>query len=477
MTIARTLYAQKLLPVILCGGSGTRLWPLSRRSMPKQFAALLGESSLLELTLRRLKLFGAKAIAVGADEHRFLIQDAFSREKMDSTILLEPCSKNTAAAMAIAAFSVEPEQILLFCPSDHYIADSEYFYRAVTAGISEAGSGKIVTFGVVPTFPSTGFGYIQVGMAERSERVSEVFTVKRFIEKPTGTYATQLLSKGGFFWNAGIFLVRADVLLTSLERHAEDIFLTCKNSMQYASVDGVFQRPQKDHFSLCRSESIDHAVLEKSDSVMMVPFETKWSDVGSWKSVAEFFPRDTNGNRVSGQGFFLNAKDTFIHANYRPVVAVGTQRLFVIDTLDALLIVDEEHSELVKTAVANLEAQGVAQASIHRSVARPWGSYESIVQGENFQVKRITVRPGAALSLQMHHHRAEHWIVVRGFARVTCGEKVFNLRENESTFIPKGVKHRLENTSTELLELIEVQSGTYLGEDDIVRFEDQYGRN
>lgn len=477
MTIVQSRCVQEVLPVILCGGSGTRLWPLSRRSMPKQFAALLGESSLFELTLRRLKLFGAKAIAVGADEHRFLIQEAFSKENMDPTILLEPCSKNTAAAMAIAAFSVDPEQILLFCPSDHHIADIEYFNHVVTAGFSTAKSGKIVTFGVVPTYPSTGYGYIQVGAASGPECVSEVFTVKCFIEKPTRHYATQLLSQGSVFWNAGIFLVRADVLLKALERHAEDIFVACKNSIQCASREGIFHRPQKDHFLLCRSESIDHAVLEKSDSVMMVPFETKWSDVGSWKSVAEFFPRDTNGNRVSGQGFLLSAEDTFIHANHRPVVAIGTQRLFIIDSMDAVLIVNAEHSESVKTAVANLEARGIVQASMHRSVVRPWGSYESIDQGENFQVKRITVKPGAALSLQMHHHRAEHWIVVRGVARVTCGEKIFNLRENESTFIPKGVKHRLENTSTELLELVEVQSGTYLEEDDIVRFEDQYGRN
>lgn len=484
MTSEVSLSRPRVLPVVLCGGSGTRLWPLSRKAMPKQFVPLLEGGSLIQLTLRRLKAFGTHAIAVGAEEHRFLIQEAFAHEGVEPSILLEPRPRNTAAAIAIAALSVEPDQLLLFCPADHHIADIPGFEQAVAAGMPAALNDQIVTFGVAPTYPSTAYGYIQIDQeiaagrptVDAIQKQSRIVPVKCFVEKPTETRARELLAQGGYFWNAGIFLVRAKALLAALEHLAADIHAACLLAMNDAARDGVFLRPHAEHFSGCRSESIDYAVLEKSDRVAMVPFSGTWSDVGSWKSVADLYAADAEGNRVSGQGYLLNARETFIHAAHRPVVAVGTQNLLIVDTPDAVLIADAQHSEQVKAAVSTLEQQGVAQAVVHREVARPWGSYDSIDQGERFQVKRITVKPGAKLSLQMHHHRAEHWIVVRGLARVTCGEKVFDLKENESTFIPQGVKHRLENPTSDMLELIEVQSGGYLGEDDIVRFEDHYGR-
>ncbi len=458
-------------PVILCGGSGTRLWPLSRKSLPKQFVPLLGGKSLLQATLEHVKPLADRALIVGSEEHRFLIQDALNHAGMSGDILLEPQGRNTAAAMAIAALAANDNELLLFCPADHHIPDTHLFAQMVARGVGAANNGALVTFGINPTYPSTAYGYIKAAVS-----ADAAHAVERFIEKPSGEVAEQLLLQGSHYWNAGIFLAQKNHLLEAVLRHAPDIHASAVQSMKTASRDGAFIRPNADHFSQCRSESIDYAVMEHHDQVRMVPFSGLWSDVGSWRSVAELYDSDDQGNRIDGHGYAVAAKDTFIHAAHRPVVAVGTKNVLIVETPDALLVADANSSEQVKAAVGLLESKGVAQAVVHREVARPWGSYDSVDQGDRFQVKRITVKPGAKLSLQMHHHRAEHWIVVKGIARVTCGDKTFDLQENQSTFIPLGEKHRLENPGSEPLEIIEVQSGSYLGEDDIVRFEDTYGR-
>jgi mannose-1-phosphate guanylyltransferase/mannose-6-phosphate isomerase len=471
-----------ILPVVLCGGSGTRLWPLSRKAVPKQFATLFANESLLQLTLRRLKHFNSHLFAVGNEDHRFLIHEAFERELISSTIILEPSQKNTAAAMALAALTADPNQLLLFSPSDHYIGDSQAFYELIQSGREAAESGYWVTFGISPSYPSSAYGYIRasredpLGERNHSNALSEMFRVNQFVEKPSTEVAERFLLQGSYYWNAGIFLVSAKACLDSLARLAPDILDSCKNAIQFSSQDGVFIRPDRSLFNDCRSESIDYAVLEKLEDLVMLPFHGSWSDVGSWKSVSELYDADINGNRIVGQGHAIESSGTFIHAESRPIVAVGTENILIVDTPDATLVVNVNHSERVKDAVNLLESKGVLEAVTHRQVIRPWGSFDSIDRGERFQVKRITVKPMSRLSLQMHHHRAEHWIVVRGIARVTCGDQVFDLNENESTYIPCGTKHRLENLQDFTLEIIEVQSGDYLGEDDIVRFEDHYGR-
>ncbi len=463
-----------IVSVVLCGGSGTRLWPLSRKALPKQFVPLVQGKSLLRLTLERAALLGPQSIIVASEDHRFLVQDCTAAAGVQGTILLEPVARNTAAAMASAALNVSADALLLFLPADHHIPDAAAFVATIHSGVAAARAGSIVTFGVSPTFPSTAYGYIQQGDALAGQGGARA--VQRFVEKPNAQRAQELLLAGGYFWNAGIFLARAGTLLAALEAHAPDILAACRQAVQTQTVDGDFRRLGRDAFSACRAESIDYAVMEKAGNVAVVPFTAAWSDVGSWNAVAELSPPDAHGNRIHGQGHVLFAKDTFIHAPHRPVVALGTQDLLIIDTADAVLVAHADQAEQVKTVVAQLEAQGVAQALHHRRVARPWGVYDSVDAGERFQVKRIVVKPGAALSLQMHHHRAEHWVVVSGTAEVTNGDKVTLLSENQSTYIPLGQVHRLANPGKVPLEIIEVQSGSYLGEDDIVRLEDTYGR-
>ena len=462
----------KLTPVILCGGSGTRLWPLSRKSFPKQFVPLIGNKSLLQLTLERVSLLSNTVICVASDEHRFLVAEAMQASQVQGKVLLEPVARNTAAAMAIAALCAKPEDLLLFCPSDHHIPDAAAFALMVKQGVAAALAGAIVTFGISPTFPSTAYGYILRG----SVRSDGAFNVDGFSEKPAQDKAEALLLSGSALWNAGIFLCSAQTLLHALQQHAPDILESCKPAMQAAEHDGNFVRPQQQAFESCRSESMDYAVMEHHANVAVLPFAGAWSDVGSWNAVAELTDADTHGNRIDGQGLALNASNTYVHAPHRPVVVLGTQDLLVIDTPDALLVAHKDHVEQVKQVVARLDADKISQSIQHRKVARPWGTYDSVDVGARHQVKRITVRPGAKLSLQMHHHRAEHWIVVKGTALVTRGEEEILLTENQSTYIPLGTKHRLENPGKTDLELIEVQSGSYLGEDDIVRFEDTYGR-
>jgi len=500
---SKSAHPQAIVPVILCGGSGTRLWPLSRKSFPKQFVPLIGDKSLLALTaIRVAKLNGSKVIAVGSDDHRFLIGQCMEEAGVTGSILLEPAPRNTAMAMAVAAVYAEsnlytqtvnatsktnaglnspnqtdPDPLLLFCPADHHIPDTDVFIECIQSAFNAANSGRIVTFGVMPTHPSSAYGYIHAG--EPLDAYAS--KARQFIEKPSRTDAEKLLLEGSAFWNAGIFLSRASALLDALRLHAPDILEAAKASTQNINTEktiegNLFIRFDKKVFEAARSESIDYAVMEKHDQVALVPFKGQWSDVGSWNAVAQLTEADANQNRIKGQGIAHKTENTFIHALNRPVVALGVTDLLIIDTADAVLIAHQESSQDVKDVLTQLDAQGMGEAHTHRRVARPWGWYDSITRGDGFQVKRIGVKPKASLSLQMHHHRAEHWIVVKGVAEVTCGEKIFTLNVNESTFIPLGVTHRLHNPGETQLEIIEVQSGDYLGEDDIVRIEDAYGR-
>ncbi|PZQ77731.1 MAG: mannose-1-phosphate guanylyltransferase/mannose-6-phosphate isomerase [Variovorax paradoxus] len=462
-----------ICPVVLCGGSGTRLWPLSRKALPKQFVPLVGKKSLLQLTLERLAHVGHQVGCVASEEHRFLVQEAMDAADVKGPQVLEPVGRNTAAAMAVAALLAAPDDLLLFAPADHHVPDAGLFARTVRQGAAAAQAGYIVTFGVVPTFPSTAYGYIQPGtdLAGQAGR-----TVARFVEKPPADRAQAMLLDGGYLWNAGIFLVRAGTLIDALRTHAPDILASCQKAVIGREPDGSFVRLDAAAFEACRSESIDYAVLEKHDKVAVIPFAGAWSDVGSWNAVAQLQPADAGGNRASGHAVLLQASNTFVHAPVRPVVALGTEDLVIVDTQDAVLVARTDCVEQVKDVVALLTANGHSEATQHRRVARPWGAYDSVDNGERFQVKRLTVKPGAKLSLQMHHHRAEHWVVVKGTAKVTRGDETLLVQENESVYIPLGTVHRLENPGKVMLEVIEVQSGSYLGEDDIVRYEDTYGR-
>ncbi|HEY9022806.1 MAG TPA: mannose-1-phosphate guanylyltransferase/mannose-6-phosphate isomerase, partial [Burkholderiaceae bacterium] len=384
-----------------------------------------------------------------------------------------PVARNTAAAMASAALLAAPDDLLLFAPSDHHIPDIALFERTVRTGIDAALAGNIVTFGVVPSFPSTAYGYIEAGEALAD---GHSHAVARFVEKPSAAVAEMLILQGGYSWNAGIFLVQARTLVAALREHAVDILQACENATARASRDGSFLRLDRVAFEQCRADSIDYAVLEKHRQIAVVKFEGLWSDVGSWNAVASLHPADDAGNRLSGKASALNSRNTFVHAPHRPVVALGTQDLIIVDTPDAVLVAGAGCAEQVAEVVRKLSLEGCAEATEHRRVVRPWGAYDSIDLGERFQVKRLTVKPGARLSLQMHHHRSEHWVVVKGTARATCDGTVRLVHENESIYLPSGAIHRLENPGKTVLEVIEVQTGGYLGEDDIVRFDDTYGR-
>lgn len=477
MTLPQRANQSSILPVVLCGGSGTRLWPLSRKALPKQFVPLIDGKSLLQLTLERVAVFTSEnhtvqALCVAADSHRFLVAEAMRTAGVQGDVILEPVARNTAAAMALAALHAQPDDLLLFCPADHHIPDTGAFVEMVNQARIAAEEGALVTFGVIPSFPSSAYGYIQKGLS----RPDGTHEVAQFIEKPNAGDAAALLLQGDVLWNAGVFLCRAESLLQAMQLHAPDIVLSCRNAMRQCMRDGSFIRPESQAFTACRAQSIDYSVMERHDGVVVFPFHGAWSDVGNWTAVAELSPPDEAGNRIVGQGLALQAHATYIHAPCRPVVALGTHDLLIIDTPDALLVVARSHTEEVRTVVAALEEMQTPQANQHRRVARPWGWFDGLENGERFQVKRIMVRPGAALSQQMHHHRAEHWVVVKGVAEVTRGSKTFLLTENQSTYIPIGEMHRLRNPGKTELEIIEVQSGSYLGEDDIVRFDDQYGR-
>ncbi len=470
-----------ILPTILCGGAGTRLWPLSRRAYPKQFVKLLEDRSLLAATFDRVWPFldqQGSILCVGAEDYRFIVASEAADHGYRATQLLEPAGRNTAASIALAALYAKPGCVLLCCPADHYIPDAARFRRLVEDALPAAVSGAIVTFGISPTFPSTDYGYIQAG-----EKLSdEGFAVKRFVEKPDRPKAEGFISEGGFYWNAGIFLADRDVLIEQFRIHAPKTLSICQGAMDFATIDGDFVRPDKDIFSTLESVPFDVAVMEKTTEAVMFPFEGQWSDVGTWAAVAELAPVQTDQGNGSagavGKVHHVGSTHTYVHAaGGRPVVTLGTSDLLVIDAPDALLVADRKSSAGVREVVDRLAALDVSEALQHRTVARPWGSYDTIEVGPRYQVKKLVVKPGASLSLQSHRHRAEHWIVVSGVATVTVGEETRTLLENQSTYIPMGEKHRLANLGTSLLELIEVQSGSYLGEDDIVRYEDKYGRS
>jgi len=470
-----------LIPVVMAGGSGTRLWPLSRKLFPKQFLPLVDDATMLQATLNRLDgLDVGESITVCNEEHRFVVAEQLRRAGELGTIILEPMGKNTAPAVALTALVAcnnHQDPLLLVLAADHVIEDEEVFVQAVNDGCKLAQQGKLVTFGVVPQSAHTGYGYIKQGEALNPQ----AFTVASFVEKPDLALATQYVQSGQYLWNSGMFLFKASRYLEVLEQFRPDILGACKLAISGLESDLDFVRVDPEAFAECPDESIDYAVMEplcalNQADVAVVPLDAGWNDVGSWASLYQLAPKDEQGNYLKGDVIAQDTRNTYVHASHRLVTTLGVSDLVIVDTPDALLVASVESSQEVKKIVDRLKSEKRSEATIHREVYRPWGKFDSVDHGERYQVKRITVKPGAKLSVQMHHHRAEHWIVVSGSAMVTNGDKQFLLTENESTYIPIGVVHALENPGKIALELIEIQSGAYLGEDDIVRFEDVYGR-
>lgn len=472
-----------LQPVLLSGGSGTRLWPLSREAYPKQFLPLAGEDTMLQATWSRVApLAQARPIVVAGEDHRFLVAEQLRQVGAPvPAIVLEPVGRNTAPAIAAAALQALQDAgggdpLLLVLPSDHVVRDVAAFHAAVRAAMPAAEAGALVTFGIVPTAPETGFGYIQAEAGQAEADTTGVRKVLRFVEKPDAATARQYLDAGGYYWNSGMFLFRASRYLAELERFRPDILAGVRAAFAGARHDGDFVRLDSDAFAATPAESIDYAVMERTDAAMVLPVDIGWNDVGSWSALWDVAERDADGNAHRGDVIAVDSRNSYAYAR-RLVALVGVDDIVVVETDDAVLVARKDKVQRVKEVVARLKAGQRSQAALHREVHRPWGSYDSVDAGERFQVKRIKVKPGASLSLQSHTKRAEHWIVVSGVARVTRNNDVFELHANQSTYIPIGAKHRLENPGSEVLELIEVQSGDYLGEDDIVRYEDVYGRS
>ena len=463
-----------ILPVILSGGSGTRLWPLSREAYPKQFLPLVGNDTMVQATWKRVApLAGRRPIVVANQEHRFMVAEQLLEVGANAeSIILEPAGRNTAPAIAIAALEAlraGEDALLLVLPSDHVVTDDKAFHEAARGAATVAEQGKLVTFGIVPTAPETGYGYIKA-VAGNGARA-----VERFVEKPDLATAEQYVASGEYYWNSGMFLFKASVYLDVLGRYHPAMLDACRRALELAKRDEDFVRLDADAFASSPSDSIDYAVMEKTDAAAVVPLDAGWSDVGSWSALWEANERDADDNAHHGDVLAIDCHGTYAYGQ-RLIAMIGLDDVVVVDTDDAILVGAKDRIQEVKDIVQRLKSEGRPQVKWHRKVYRPWGAYDSIDNGERFQVKRITVKPGGTLSLQMHHHRAEHWIVVSGTAEVTCGDKVILLTENQSTYIPLGVTHRLRNPGRLPLELIEVQSGSYLGEDDIVRFEDNYGR-
>ncbi len=513
-----------IVPVILSGGSGTRLWPLSRELYPKQLLPLVGKSTMLQATVARLAGLPdiAAPLIIANESHRFMIAQQMQQINISpSSIMLEPVGRNTAPAVAAAALHATAkgkDPLLLVLPADHVIRDTAAFHAAVTEGVQHAMDGKLITFGIVPNAPETGYGYIKKGKGIQVEAKAEgkghraedkgrkakgketlitnhssrltihdsrfttydlrftAFHVDRFEEKPDLANAKAFVRSGNYLWNSGMFMFRASAYLKELKQHAPEMLKACEKALKLSLKDLDFLRLDEKAFSACPSDSIDYAVMEKTKAAVVIPLDAGWSDVGSWSSLWEVLPKDKQGNAFSGDVLAHEMKNSFIFAGSRLVAAIGIKDCIIIETSDAVLVTHKDKAQQVKHIVAELKKQNRDEALLHLRVNRPWGAYECIDSSDRFQVKRITVNPGASLSLQKHMHRAEHWIVVKGTARVTRGSDVLTIGENESTYIPLGVKHRLENPGRIPLELIEVQSGSYLGEDDIVRFKDVYGR-
>lgn len=466
-----------ILPVIMAGGSGSRLWPLSRQMFPKQFLTLYGESSMLQATAERLSgIEHVPAIVICNEEHRFSVAEQFRLKNIpNNSIILEPVGRNTAPAIALAALQAiknGQDPLLLVLAADHVIKDESAFFSAVQQAHIHAQAGKLVTFGIVPTAPETGYGYIKRGESQQNSG----YAVAEFVEKPDQITAKTYLNTGEYYWNSGMFLFKASRYLTELKTYRPDILAACEKAMRDTQSDVDFIRVDQTAFEACPNESVDYAVMEKTADAVVVPMDCGWSDVGSWSALWDVSNKDYNGNAFTGDVIAIDTKNSFVYAQDKLVATIGLQDIAVVETKDAILISTLTEVQKVKKIVEQLKLEERSEFKHHREVFRPWGKYDSIDNGDRFQVKRISVKPGAKLSVQMHHHRAEHWIVVSGTAKVTNGDKNILLTENQSTYIPVGVIHALENPGKVPLELIEVQSGSYLGEDDIVRFEDKYGR-
>ena len=474
-----------LQPVILSGGSGTRLWPASRENYPKQLLSLLGERSLLQETVLRLEGIGAAAsppIVVGNEEYRFIVAEQLRQLGVEHPrLLLEPVGRNTAPALTLAALfsrSEGDDPVLLVSPADHAIGDGQRFREAIMLGLPAAEEDAFVTFGIPPTRAETGYGYLRRGAPAQGG----MFALDAFVEKPDAITAQRYLEGGEYLWNSGIFVLRASAWLRAMEILQPVMLDACRRALEHGKRDGDFVRVDRDAFAGCPSDSIDYAVMEKlrGDSRLgparIVPLEARWSDIGTWEALWENADKDAGGNAIRGNVLLHETRDSLVLGHERVIVVVGCENLAVVDTPDALLVTDKRSTQQVRRAVAMLMEQGREEVIAPRKVYRPWGWYDSVERGPNFQVKRIGVNPGASLSLQLHHRRAEHWVVVRGTGRVTRDDEVFDLCENQSIFIPLGARHRLQNLTDQPLEIIEVQCGDYLGEDDIVRFEDVYSR-
>ena len=461
-----------ICPVIMAGGSGTRLWPLSRAAHPKQFLRLHGEDTMLQATVKRLSGLDIQAsITICNEEHRFFVAEQLREIDKLGSIILEPVGRNTAPAIALAALTAKDDPLLLVLAADHVIQDEDAFREAVIRAIPLAEAGKLVIFGIVPTQPHTGYGYIK-----RGKDIGEGFEVDAFVEKPSSDVAQDYFSSGDYCWNSGMFLFRASNYLEELKKFRPDILEQCQGSVMDPKTDLDFLRIDKDMFESCPAESVDYAVMEKTSHAVVVPMDAGWSDIGSWSSLWDISEKDSEGNSTHGDVILHNTRNSYVKSDNKLVAVIGVDDLVIVSTKDALMVAHKDSVQDVKMITEALKVQARSEWQLSREVYRPWGKYDSIDSGERYQAKRITVKPGAKLSVQMHHHRSEHWVVVSGTAKVTNGEKTFILSENESTYIPVGVIHALENPGKVPLEMIEVQSGSYLGEDDIVRFEDLYGR-
>ena len=464
-------------PVILSGGAGTRLWPLSREMYPKQLLALTSQHSMLQETALRLAgIAGAQApIVVCNEAHRFTVAEQLRALDLEASgILLEPTGRNTAPAVALAALKaleLDADATIVVAPADHVIRDARAFQLAADVAATLADTGKLVTFGIVAHAPETGYGYIRRGAGD-----GPAYPVAEFIEKPVLAVAEKFVAAGDYYWNSGMFVFKASRYLAELGEFAPDILEASTAAFRAAKTDLDFVRIDKATFAACRSESIDYAVMEKTQDALVLPLDAGWSDVGSWSSLFDALPSDEEGNVLQGDVLVHDTHDCYVHSTSRLVAAVGMDDHIIVETKDAILVAPKHRVQDVKELVNQLKKAGRSESAWHREVFRPWGSYDSIDDGDRFQVKHMQLKPGGSLSLQMHHHRAEHWIVVQGTARVTCGEKTFLLSENESTYVPIGATHRIENPGKLDLHIVEVRSGSYMGEDDIVRFEDNYGR-
>lgn len=467
-----------LLPVIMAGGTGSRLWPMSRELHPKQFLRLHSIHSMLQETLKRLDGVGvSEPVVICNEDHRFMVAEQLRQiDMLSHNIILEPVGRNTAPAIALAALNAIAQgndPIMLVLAADHIINDVEAFHRAIDLALPHAAAKSLVTFGIVPTGPETGYGYIQRGECKNG---SVAAPVQRFVEKPDSETAQSYIETGEYYWNSGMFMFRAKRYLEELEKFRPDILAACRDALANTECDKNFINVDRDAFSACPDDSVDYAVMEKTHDAVVIPLDAGWSDVGSWSALWEVSKKDSAGNALTGDTFLYDSRDCYINTDEKLVAAVGVENLVIVNTKDAVLVVDRSKVQDVKKIVEHLKKNKRSEYRRHREVYRPWGRSDILVAEKRFNVNRITVNPGEAFSLQMHHHRAEHWVVLSGTARVTTGDKTFLITENQSTFIPVAVIHRLENPGNIPLELIEIQSGSYLGDDDVIRIKDHYGR-